>query len=403
MSETPVSRRMRSVRPSATMAMNEKALELQHRGVQVLNLTAGEPDQPTPAEICQAAARAMSEGFTKYTPVAGIAELREKLAAALETRIGQAVHPHEIIVTAGGKQGLYNFMMVLLDPGDEVLIPLPSWVSFPEQVTLAEGLPRMVPTRRGDGFFPTVEKLEAMRTERTKALVLNTPNNPTGQVIARETLAALTEWCRERGIFLVFDETYADLTFPGSDHFHPLQVAPEARPWVITVNSFSKTYRMTGWRIGWVQGPEPWIRAMTALQSHSTSNASSISQKAALAALELPVEFIQGTRTLYALRARRFMEALDRIPGVHPLRPQGAFYVWADISAWLHILEMDDSEVALHLLEHAHVAAVPGQAFHAPGFLRFSVAVDEATLERAVQALREYAERFIVPFAETRA
>lgn len=397
-----IAKRLQSVQPSTTMAMNEKAQELMRDGIKIFNLTAGEPDQPTPEEICQAAEKAMREGYTRYTPVAGYLELRQRLAQVMNERTGVPVEPQEIMVTAGGKQALCNFFMALLNPGDEVLIPSPAWVSFPEMVRLAGGISRIVTTHEKNGYFPSVEELEACRTDRTRALVLNTPNNPTGQILDASSQDILVRWCVEHGIYVVYDETYAELTFPEYSHVHPLRTFPDALPWVITVDSFSKTFRMTGWRIGWVYAIAPWINTMTVIQSHSTSNACSISQRAALTALDLPREFLDGPRTLYALRAQRFLEGLRSIPGLHPIQPQGAFYVWVNVSAWQSILQMNDQELALHILEHAHVATVPGSAFQSPGFIRFSVAADEDTLEQSFQSLNVYAQRFITPFMETR-
>jgi aspartate aminotransferase len=392
-----LAQRLRQVQPARTMEMNERAQTLQRQGISIWNLTAGEPDFPTPAPVQEAALQAMRAGHTRYTPSAGIPELRAALAQWETARLGLEVRPNQVIVTSGGKQALYNFFMAFLNPGDEVLIPTPCWVSFYEQVRLADGLPVFVPTSPDHGFFPTVHDLERYRTARTRALVLNTPNNPTGQVLRPEALQAIVSWSVERGIVIVFDECYADLTFPPHRHWHPLQQVPEARPWVVSVNTFSKTFCMTGWRVGWAVGPEAWVAAMTTVQSHSTSHPTSISQWAALAALQLPPDLIQSMRATYERRARWVCDRLAQRPGLRPYRPQGTFYVWVDVRNWLEALGTDDFGLALRLLEEAHVATVPGEAFQMPGYLRLSFATSEAVLENALTALMDFADRHGLP------
>ncbi len=385
-----VAHRLQQVEPSRTIAMNERAQMLRRRGVAILNLTAGEPDLPTPEPVQEAAVAAMRAGHTRYTPAAGIPELREAVAAYERNRLGVEIRPEEVIITCGGKQALYNFFMALLDPGDEVLIPTPCWVSFYEQVRLADGVPVFVSTSASHQFFPTVPDLDAHRSARTRALVLNTPCNPTGQVITSDHLRSIVQWALDHRLYIVFDECYAELTFPGFTHHHVLQVVPDARMHLVTVNTFSKTFCMTGWRVGWAVAPEEWIRAMTVVQSHSTTHAPSISQWAALTALQLGRDHVDTMRRLYAERAQYLLDNLRDLPGIRVYAPQGAFYLWIDVSEWLQTHGMDDMQLALRLLDEAHVATVPGRAFQAPGFLRISFAASQDTLEAAVAALRAF-------------
>lgn len=392
-----LAQRLQRVQPARTMEMNERAQALQRQGVPVWNLTAGEPDFPTPAPVQEAALQAMRAGHTRYTAPAGIPELRTALAQWETARLGVEIRPNQVIVTSGGKQALYNFFMAFLNPGDEVLIPTPCWVSFYEQVRLADGVPVFVPTSPAHDFFPTVDDLNRYRTARTRALILNTPNNPTGQVIQLKALRDIVAWSIEREVFIVFDECYADLTFPPHRHWHPLQLVPEARPWVLSVNTFSKTFCMTGWRVGWAVGPEVWISAMTTVQSHSTSHPTSICQWAALAALQIPPDSVQSMRATYERRGRWLYDRLARRPGLRPYMPQGAFYVWVDVQEWLRALETDDFGLALRLLEEAHVATVPGEAFQTSGYLRLSFATSEAVLENAWAALTDFADRHGLP------
>lgn len=383
-------RRLENVKPSMTMALNEKVQHLLRNGRQVCNLTAGEPDLPTPDEILRKAFEDAREGYTRYTPVAGYPEVREALAQHLSQRWNRDVSPGEVMFTAGAKQGLYNFFMALINPGDEVLIPKPAWVSFPEQVRLAHGVPVFLDTQEKLGWFPSIECLETHRTDRTRALVLNSPNNPTGQLVRSDQLKEIVSWCVNEGIYLVYDETYSELTYPGERHVHPFDLLPDAAPWVITVNAFSKTYRMTGWRIGWVHAPVNWIQTMCTIQSHSTSNPCAISQRAALAALQMPSSFIENQRMMYAERARNFIETLKKCQAFTIVEPRGAFYVWVGMHSILQKRNLDDMELAMEILEQAGVGYVPGSAFSMPGYARFSIAKDIPTLVQAGEALVQY-------------
>ena len=386
------SRRLEQVHTSLTMALNERAQTLRASGRTIYNLTAGEPDLPTPAAIIEQAFEDARNGYTRYTPVAGLMEVREALSEHLSRRWGLDVPVDEVMLTAGAKQGLFNFFMALLNPGDEVLIPQPAWVSFPEQVRLAGGIPIFVPTRESDGWFPRIDVLQTLRSPRTRAVILNTPNNPSGQVITREHLASLVHWCVENHIYLVYDETYSELTYPGVCHWHPFAMDPDSREFVITVNAFSKTFRMTGWRIGWVHAPASWIQAMIVIQSHSTSNACVLSQRAVLAAISMPQTYLEEQRKMYAERAHRFMGHLQKIPNVRPIEPKGAFYVWVDLTAWLEQRGLDDMDLGLDIMEKAGVAYVPGAAFAMPGYARFSIAASIETLDAAAKALARYFE-----------
>lgn len=388
-----VAQRLQHVTPSRTVQMNARAQALKRQGVKIYNLTAGEPDFPTPLAVQAAARAAIEAGHTRYTPVAGIPELRQALADRETARLGVTVSPAHILVTAGGKQALYNFFMAAVDIGDEVLIPTPCWVSFYEQVRLAGGVPVFIPTQPEGGFFPTVEDLDHYRSSRTRALVINTPNNPSGQVLDAQRLRNIVEWCAEHEITLVFDECYAELTFPPHRHYHPLQLMPEAQPWVVSVHTFSKTHCMTGWRVGWAVGPPSWIDAMATVQSHVNSHPASISQWAALAALSLEPSSLEPMLQAYIRRGERVWRFLARLPGLLPYPPQGAFYVWVDVRAWLDQLGYDDEQLVLALLEEAHVAVIPGTVFQAPGYLRISFATEDDVIEQALHAIETFAQR----------
>ncbi len=368
------------MKPSATVAVNAKALELRRQGVDLVALTAGEPDFDTPEHVKEAARRALAQGKTKYAPPAGIPELREALAEKFRKENGLQVTPEETIVTVGGKQALYNLFQAILDPGDEVIVLAPYWVSYPEMVRLAGGVPVEVETLPQEGFVPDPERVKGAITGRTKALVVNSPNNPTGAVYPEEVLRALAQLAVEHDFYLVSDEIYEHLIYEGA-HFSPAQVAPEH---TVTVNGAAKAFAMTGWRIGYACGPKEVIKAMADISSQSTTSPDTIAQWATLEALtnqEASRAFIEMAREAYRRRRDLLLKGLSAL-GLKAVRPSGAFYVLLDTSPFAE----DEVQAAERLLQ-AGVAVVPGTDFAAFGHVRLSYATGEENLKKALERL----------------
>lgn len=376
-----LSQRARRLKPSATVAVTSRALELQRAGHDLISLSVGEPDFDTPPHVGAAAIRAIEAGKTKYTPVSGIPELREAISAKFRRENGLDYAPNAVTVTSGGKQALFNAFFALLDPGDEVLIPAPYWVSYPEMVSLTGAVPVPVPTSPADGFQLDPERLAALITPRTRLIVLNSPGNPTGAVFAPETLQRVAQIAQERGLLIVTDEMYEHLVYDAEQ----VSIARYAPEHTLTVNGASKAYAMTGWRIGYAGGPAGIIAAMNTLQSQSTSNASSVSQYAALAALEEHEEtarFIALARAAYRERRDRLVAGLNAL-GLSTPTPQGAFYVMADTRP----IHENELEAARIILDEAKVAVVPGTDFAAPGQVRLSYATSLENIEEVLRRL----------------
>ncbi len=374
------------MKPSATVAVNARALELRRQGVDLVALTAGEPDFDTPEHVKEAARRALAQGKTKYAPPAGIPELREALAEKFRKENGLSVTPDQTIVTVGGKQALYNLFQAILDPGDEVILLAPYWVSYPEMVRLAGGVPVEVETLPQEGFVPDPERVRRAITGRTKALVVNSPNNPTGAVYPEEVLRALAELALEHDLYLVSDEIYEHLIYEGA-HFSPAQVAPEH---TVTVNGAAKAFAMTGWRIGYACGPKEVIKAMADISSQSTTSPDTIAQWATLEALtdqEASRAFIEMAREAYRRRRDLLLEGLAAL-GLKAVRPSGAFYVLLDTSPFAE----DEVRAAERLLE-AGVAVVPGTDFAAFGHVRLSYATSEENLKKALERFAQILQR----------
>jgi aspartate aminotransferase len=375
-----VARRIAEMEASPTLAVDAKAKALKAAGEPVIGFGAGEPDFPTPANIVAAASRAASVPANhRYTPAAGTAPLREAIAAKTTRDSGIEVDAGQVTVTNGGKHALYNVFMALIDPGDEVLIPAPYWVSYPEQVKLAGGVPIAVPTTKETGFRASVELLERHRTERTKALVFVSPSNPTGAVYPAEETAAVGRWAAEHGIWVITDEIYE----------HLIYVAPESADRTIIVNGVAKTYAMTGWRVGWSVAPLDLAKGMNKLQSQVTSNVCNVAQAAALEALTGPQDAVAEMRTAFDRRRRLAVAHLSAIDGVEVVEPEGAFYVFPSFEGVLGreiagrpvATTLDLAEV---LLEEAKVAVVPGEAFGAPGYARLSYALGDDDLTEGI-------------------
>ena len=389
-----LAKRLDGVKPSPTLAISAKAAELKAKGVDVVGFGAGEPDFDTPALIKEAAKKAIDAGFTKYTPTGGIPALREAIAAQAKRQHGLDYKPSEVLVSCGGKHALYNLFQALLDPGDEVVIFTPYWVSYADMVRLAGGVPVLVECGLERGFEPTPQQIAGAVGPRTRAVIVNSPSNPTGVMFSRPTLQAVVDAVKGRDVLVVSDDIYDRLVYRGTFE-NVLTLDPSLRPQVAIVNGVSKTYAMTGWRIGWTVGPAPLIAAMQKLQDNSTSNASSIAQRAALGALTLPLdEEVERMRRTFDERRGHIVARLNAIPGVRCFDPPGAFYAFPSIQDLLarkapgqkEPLGTDERFVA-HLLEAHQVAAVPGSAFGAPGYVRLSFATSMEQIDKGVDRI----------------
>ncbi|MBI3669157.1 MAG: pyridoxal phosphate-dependent aminotransferase, partial [Acidobacteria bacterium] len=363
--------RVNRISVSPTLAVLTEAERYKARGIDVVDFGPGEPDFPTPEHVKRAAIRAIEQNFTKYTATAGIMPLREAICQWHVAQFGSAYQPAECIVSVGGKHAIYNAISALIEPGDEVLIPAPYWVSFPDIVKLAGGRPIIIPTAAADGFCLHAAQVEEAVGPRSKLLIVNSPNNPTGAVVPPEEFSRIYEVCRRRGIWLLSDECYSHFTY-GAARPYSIASIPDSKPHVIVIGSLSKTFSMTGWRVGYALAPQPLVEAMLKLQSQSTSNPTSISQHAALEALRGPMDSVSTMLAEYARRRARILAGLRAIPGITCTEPQGAFYAFPNISAKLRDGAGDTTTLARQLLEREHVVVVPGDAFGAPGFLRFS-------------------------------
>jgi aspartate aminotransferase len=389
----PIALRVRDLTESATLAITAKAKALRAAGEDVIGFGAGEPDFPTPARVVEAAQRACADpAMHRYTAAAGLPALREAVAEKTGRDSGLEVDPDEVLVANGGKHALYNVFQTLIDPGDEVLLPAPYWVSYPEQIKLAGGKPVTLPTDAEGGFRVTVEQLEAARTSGTKALVFTSPSNPTGAVYPPDEVQAIGRWAADAGIWVVTDEIYEHLVYGDARQVSMPVVAPEVRDRCVVVNGVAKTYAMTGWRVGWTIAPVGLTKAMTSLQGHATSNVANVSQVAAIAALEGPLDEVAVMRETYDRRRRTTHAALSSIAGVACPLPEGAFYAFPSFERRLGTevggrLVTTSVELCAALLDVAKVALVPGEGFGAPGYARLSYALADEDLERGLDRI----------------
>jgi aspartate aminotransferase len=383
---TRISHRVAAIAESATLAVDAKAKALKAAGEPVIGFGAGEPDFPTPDHIVEAAVAACrNPRYHKYTPAAGLPDLREAVAAKTKRDSGYDVAASQVLVTNGGKHAVYNTFLSLLDPGDEVLLPAPYWTTYPEPIRLAGGVPVVLPTDEAAGFRVTVDQLDAAVGERTKVLLFVSPSNPTGAVYPRDEVEAIGRWAAEKGLWVVTDEIYEHLTYGDHEFTSIATLVPELGDRVVVVNGVAKTYAMTGWRVGWMIGPPDLVKAATNLQSHATSNVANVSQVAALAAVSGDLEAVAMMRAAFERRGRTMHRLLSGIPGVEVLEPQGAFYAFPNLSAYLGRdirgrRPADTLELCALLLEEAKVAVVPGEAFDAPGYARMSFALGDDDL-----------------------
>lgn len=381
-----VSARIGGISESATLAVDAKAKALKAAGRPVIGFGAGEPDFPTPEPIVQAAIEAAADPRNhRYTPAAGLPELREAIAAKTKRDSGYDVDASQVIVTNGGKHAVYQTCATLLDPGDEVILPAPYWTTYPEAIALAGGVAVPVVTDETQDYLVTVEQLEAARTPRTKALMFVSPSNPTGAVYPREQVEAIGRWAVDNGIWVITDEIYEHLVYDGATAESMPVVVPELADTCVIINGVAKTYAMTGWRVGWMISPKDVTKAAANLQSHLSSNVANVSQRAALAAVSGPLDAVREMHEAFDRRRRTIVDMLSAIPGVEVPTPKGAFYVYPSVKALLgkEIRGMraeSSTELAALILEHAEVAVVPGEAFGTPGYFRLSYALGDADL-----------------------
>lgn len=393
---TALASRLSAIQPSATLAVTQRAAELRAQGIDVISFGVGEPDFETPAHVREAAKKALDAGSSHYTRVRGIEPLLSAIRDESRRRRGGIEHDtSEIAVSVGAKHTLFNLAMVLYEPGDEVLIPAPYWVSYPDQVRLFGATPVILPTREEDGFRLRPEVLADAITERTKALILCSPSNPTGSAYAAEHLRALADVARAKGDFwIIVDEIYGELVYDSFDQRSLLEVAPDLKHRLIIVDGVSKTYAMTGWRIGWTLAPAAVVKAIEKMQGQSTSNPTAVAQHAAAAALRGDKAPIEAMRAAFAERREAIVSGLDAIEGVRCRRPEGAFYAFPNVEALLgrragDRVIADDLDLAQYLLEEARCAVVPGSAFGAPGYLRLSYATSMENIRTGLARIRE--------------
>ncbi|MFP4084655.1 MAG: pyridoxal phosphate-dependent aminotransferase [Desulfonatronovibrio sp.] len=381
------SERVSSIQPSATLAINAKAQEMRSQGENVVSLAVGEPDFPTPDHIIMAAKKALDEGFTRYTAVPGMPELRQAAAAYFAGTYNIDCGFDEIIISNGGKQCLYNILQAMIDPGDEVLIPGPYWVSYPALVQLAQGTPVVVSTEPENNFLIKPENLDKHVTSRTKALILNTPSNPTGCHYSQEALNELARWAASRNIFVLSDEIYDQLIYPPAEPASLCGFWSENKDKVAVVNGLSKTFAMTGWRVGYVLTHKDLIKSMTKIQGQSTSNICSIAQKGALAALTGPFDFIDKMKAAFAPRRDLAVETINSWQGAFCPEPDGAFYVFPRLDSFYKGDVDSSTRLCQIILEETKIALVPGAAFGDDRCVRFSYAVKEQVLKDCLERI----------------
>ncbi len=384
--EHHISNRVASLTPSLTLAISAKAKQMKADGLDVIGFGAGEPDFDTPQHIKDAAAKALSDGFTKYTASSGIPELREAIAAKFQNENGLTYAPSQIIVNCGGKHSCFNVIMATCNPGDEVIIPAPYWVSYPEMVKLAEANPVILPTTDESAFKVTPAQLEAAITEKTKLFILNSPSNPTGTVYTPDEIKALGDICVAKGVYIMSDEIYERLIYGDTVHKSVATFSPEHYEHTIIVHGFAKAWSMTGWRLGFLAAPDPVAKAINAMQSHSTSNPTSFAQMGAVAALKGPQAHLSGWLVQFDQRRKAAYERLQAMEGVSCVEPFGAFYLFPNISG----TGLKSGEFCERLLQEKQVAMVPGLAFGSDDCLRLSYATSMDNIERGLDRMAEF-------------
>ncbi|MBU0483256.1 MAG: pyridoxal phosphate-dependent aminotransferase [Proteobacteria bacterium] len=391
-SKIVLANRVQQIKPSPTLAVNAKAKALKASGADILNFSVGEPDFDTPPHVCDAGKQAIDEGFTRYTAVPGIIELREAIANRMAQDRGWKYEPDQIQVCCGGKHGLYNMAQALFNPGDEVLVPTPYWVSYPAIIQLSGATPVFVPLAEEDDFDLKADILAQYATAKTKGIIINSPSNPTGSIFSAQALESIGKMALERGWIVISDDIYDTITYGEGTLAHILDVNPALKEQTLVLNGVSKSFAMTGWRIGYTAGPQHIISAMNKIQSQSTSNPSSVAQKAALAAVSGPQDFPVRMKEAFVPRLDFIMNALREIPDVSCVLPKGAFYVFPNLSAYygrsFNGKKIEDSvALADYLLDEALLATVPGAAFGADKFIRFSFATSMDIIKEGMKRL----------------
>ena len=392
--------RAQSIKPSPTLAIDERAKVMKENGIDIVNFGVGEPDFDTPDNIKEAAIKAIRDGFTKYTPVGGIDPLKDAIIEKFSNDNSLYYTREEIIVSCGAKHSLYNIAQALFSPGDEVLIPSPYWVSYPEQVLLNDAVPIFVKTSEENSFMVKPETLESHITKKTKALILNSPSNPTGLTYTKKKLEQLAEVALRHNLYVISDEIYEKLIYDGVVHTGIASLGDEIKSKTIVVNGLSKSYAMTGWRVGYAAGPKEIIKAMTNIQSQSTSNPTSIAQKAAIEALRGPQNFINVMLAEFDKRRRFLVNELNAIPGISCISPTGAFYAFPNTSKLYgkstnNTVISSSSDFSLYLLDHAKVALVHGGAFGNDHHIRISYATSIDEIKKGVNRIKEAVNRLI--------
>ena len=385
--------RVRTLSPSTTLAITAKAKEMKESGIDVIGLGAGEPDYNTPQNILEAAYKSMIEGKTKYTPSGGLPTLKDAIISKLRTDQQLDYSRQEIMIGIGAKHVLYTLFQVLLDAGDEVIIPAPYWVSYPEQVKLAGGVPIIVESTSDSRFKVTADQIRSAITANTKAVIINSPGNPTGMIYSRDELQQIAEVCQERDIWIISDEIYEKLIYGGEKHISVAQLSEDAKKRTFIINGVSKSHSMTGWRIGYIAGDTEVIGAMTNLASHSTSNPTTTSQYATIEAYNGPQNAVEIMRADFESRLERIYPQLAAIPGFTVLKPQGAFYLLPEVSEAMKKTGFTNvDEFASALLTDAKVAVIPGSGFGSPNTIRLSYATSIELLEEAVKRIHAFVE-----------
>jgi aspartate aminotransferase len=389
-----LSERVSTLTPSSTLAITAKAKELKAQGFDVIGLGAGEPDFNTPEHIMDAAYKAMKEGQTKYTPAEGIPALRKAICDKLLKDNKLTYDPKQIIVCSGAKHALFNIFQVIINPGDEVIIPTPYWVSYPEQVKLAGGIPVYIEGKEENGFKVTPEQIQEAVTSKTKAMIVNSPSNPTGSIYERDELEKIAETCLKSNLFIISDEIYEKLIYGDAEHVSIASFSKEIYDRTFVVNGMSKPYSMTGWRIGYAAGPEKYIKAMVDLSSHSISNPTSIAQYGALAALEGTQEPLEMMKKEFEQRRNVTLGLLRELPGMTCLEPKGAFYLFPNVSEAVENSPYSTADEWVEaLLEEEKVALIPGSSFGAPNNIRISYATSLDVLEEGVRRISRFLQK----------
>jgi len=392
MSIFSVSSVIKNIKMSASIALRAKAVKLNKQGENVISFATGEPDFDTPENIKKAAKRAIEIGFTKYTAVDGIDELRKAICFKLKKDNDLVYSANEIIVSNGAKQALHNTLRTICNPGDHVIVPSPCWVTYPEQIKLAGAIPIFARGNESNNFILTINELKKKITKKTRGIIINNPSNPAGAVYSKRELKEISEFALEKNMWIISDEIYEKLVYHNKKHISIASISSEIKNIVITINGLSKSYAMTGWRVGYAAGPKEIIKSMKKLQGHTTANINSIAQKAAIEALTGPQNFIDLMLTAYYSRKNKMLEYLNSLERVRCNNPDGAFYVFPNVSKLYGAkydggILVNDFDVANYLLEHAHIAVVPGSSYNCPGYVRLSYATSMDNIEKGLERM----------------